>query len=155
MPQDGCNLYQPKVSKKFVPVWSKFVPVWSNWHIGQHSLPVRTKYECRCLLVYTLPLDGITCVSWINTINQYNARRWVQPVAAKKVRNVLICSCLEQLTHWAALTTCKNQVWHRWQMTFSFYFATRWHHMCFMNKHHQSICHKMGAKSKSEMYVMW
>ena len=60
-----------------------FVLVWSNWHIRQHSLPARTKYESRCLLVFTLPLDGITCVSWINTINQYNARRWVQPVPAK------------------------------------------------------------------------
>ena len=95
-----------------------FVPVWSNWHIGQHSLPVRTKYENRWLLVFTLPLDGITCVSWINTINPYNATRWVQQVPAN-VRNVVICSCLEQLTHWASRTTCKNQVWE--QMYFSFY----------------------------------
>ena len=35
------------------------------------------------------------------------------------VHNVVICSCLEQLTHWAALTTCKNQV--REQMTFRFF----------------------------------
>ena len=60
-----------------------FVPVWSNWHIGQYSLPARTKYENRWLLVFTLPLDWMTCVSWINTINQYNARRWVQPVPGK------------------------------------------------------------------------
>ena len=56
--------------------------VYSNWHIGLHSLPARTKYDTddRWLLVFTLPLDGITCVSWINTINQYNARRSLKPV---------------------------------------------------------------------------
>ena len=52
------------------------------------------------------------------------------------VHDEVICSCLEQLTNWAAHTTCKNQV--REQMTFSFYFATRWRDMCVMNKHHQS-----------------
>ena len=37
----------------------------------------------------------------------------------KNVRNVVIYSCLEELTHRAALTTCKNQVYE--QMPYGVY----------------------------------
>ena len=71
-----------------------FVPVWSYWHIGQHSLPAWSKYENRCLLVFTLPLDGVTCVSWINTINQCNAKNRCNPNHLE-VCIVPICICLD------------------------------------------------------------
>ena len=82
------TINQYNARKRVQPVPSKWRNVvicscWSNLHIGQHSLPEITKHENRCLLVFTLPLDGITGVSWINTINQYKARRWGQPVPAK------------------------------------------------------------------------
>ena len=130
MPQDGYNQQQPKVRNVLICSYLE------QRHIRQHSLPARTKYENRCILVFTLQLLlGITCVSCINTINQYNARKRCNRYHPN-VRNVVICSCLEQLTHLATLTTCKNL---QEKMPFSFYFAIRWHHMYFMKKHHQSI----------------
>ena len=104
MPEYGCNRYQPNVRNVVI------CSCLEQQHIRQHSLPARTKYENRCILVFTLQLLlGITFVLCTNTINQYNARKRVQPVPSKW-RNVVICSCLEQLTLWAALTACKNQV---------------------------------------------
>ena len=78
MPEYGCNRYQPNVRNVVI------CSCLEQQHIRQHSLPARTKYENRCILVFTLQLLlGITCVSCINTINQYNERKRVQPVPSK------------------------------------------------------------------------
>ena len=81
-------------------------------HIRRHSLPAWTKHENRWLLVFTSPLDGITWVSWINTLNQYNATRWVQLVAAKSTSccNLFLFGATDTLgsTHylqWANMRT--------------------------------------------------
>ena len=146
MPEDGCNQYQPNVCNVLICSCLEQLTHWAALTTCKNKVWEHMPFS------FYFALDGITCVSWINKVNQYNARRWVQQVSAKW-RNVVICSCLEQLTHWAALTTwntCLEQLTHwaalttwnnqAWeQMPFSFYFATRWHNRCFMNNHHQSI----------------
>ena len=130
MPEYGCNRYQPNVRNVVI------CSCLEQQHIRQHSLPARTKYENRCILVFTLQLLlGITFVLCTNTINQYNARKRVQPVPSKW-RNVVICSCW---SNWHIGQHSLPEITkHENRCLLVFYFATRWQHMCFMNKHHQS-----------------
>ena len=130
MAQNGCNQDQSKV--RIVAICSSLKQL-THWaaHMtckNQEWQQMFFIFSLPCMVVFFLlgatntlgskhkvqecqmmPLYFLACVSLlINTIKQYNARKSVQIGPAQ---GIVVFSCLEQLTHWAALTGCKNANW--------------------------------------------